>query len=123
MKITEVRTFLTCPGRNYVLVKILTDEGVYGVGEGSMNSSEPAETENASRLPSGDQTWLTLPAPLWISLGSPPSASAMNSSCGSTMAGRPDPLANSVGVGSAVGEGRTTAGDGVGLGAGEEPQS
>ncbi|MBT5876595.1 MAG: bifunctional D-altronate/D-mannonate dehydratase [Candidatus Latescibacteria bacterium] len=42
MKITEVRTIVTCPGRNYVLVKILTDEGVYGVGEGSMNSSEPA---------------------------------------------------------------------------------
>jgi mannonate dehydratase len=42
MKITEVRTFLTCPVRNYVLVKILTDEGVYGVGEGSMNSSEQA---------------------------------------------------------------------------------
>lgn len=42
MKITEVKTILTRPGRNFVLVKIITDEGVYGVGEGSINGSEPA---------------------------------------------------------------------------------
>ena len=41
MKITDVRVFVTRPtGMNYVVIKILTDEGVYGVGEGSLNGSE-----------------------------------------------------------------------------------
>jgi mannonate dehydratase len=41
MKITEVRTIVTCPGRNYVLVKILTDEpGLYGVGDATLNGRE-----------------------------------------------------------------------------------
>jgi len=42
MKITEVRTIVTCPGRNYVLVKVITDEGIYGVGDGTLNGSELA---------------------------------------------------------------------------------
>lgn len=42
MKITEVKVILTCPGRNFLFVKILTDEpGIYGVGEGTVNGSEP----------------------------------------------------------------------------------
>jgi mannonate dehydratase len=41
MKITEVRVFVTCPGRNYTLVKVMTDEpGLYGVGEGTLSGSE-----------------------------------------------------------------------------------
>lgn len=40
MKIKEIRTFVTSPGRNYVVVKIITDEGVYGVGDGTLNGSE-----------------------------------------------------------------------------------
>ncbi|MBI3912084.1 MAG: D-galactonate dehydratase family protein [Armatimonadetes bacterium] len=41
MRITEVRVFVTCPLRqNYVVLKILTDEGVYGVGEGTVMSNE-----------------------------------------------------------------------------------
>jgi mannonate dehydratase len=41
MKITEVRTIVTCPGRNYVAVKILTDEpGLYGVGDATLNGRE-----------------------------------------------------------------------------------
>ena len=43
MKITEVRVIVTCPGRNYVLVKVLTDQdGLYGVGDGTLNGSELA---------------------------------------------------------------------------------
>lgn len=42
MKITEVRVYLTGSARNYVLVKILTDEPeIYGVGDGTVNGSEP----------------------------------------------------------------------------------
>jgi mannonate dehydratase len=40
MAITEVKVILTCPGRNYTLVKIMTDQGVYGVGDGTLNGSE-----------------------------------------------------------------------------------
>ena len=36
MKITRVTPILTCPGRNYVFVKVETDEGLYGWGEGSL---------------------------------------------------------------------------------------
>lgn len=42
MKISEARTIVTCPGRNYVLYKIVTDEGVYGVGDGTLNGRELA---------------------------------------------------------------------------------
>src|SRR5688500_17801444 len=40
MKITKVTPFLTCPGRNYVWVKVETDEGLYGWGEGTLLWSE-----------------------------------------------------------------------------------
>ena len=41
MKITEVRVVVTCPTRNYVFVKILTDEpGLYGVGDATLNGRE-----------------------------------------------------------------------------------
>ena len=35
MKVTNVRTFLVCPGRgkNWLFVKVETDEGVHGWGE------------------------------------------------------------------------------------------
>ncbi len=46
MKITEVRVLVTCPGRNYVFVKVMTDTpGLYGVGEGTLNGSEPIVAE------------------------------------------------------------------------------
>ena len=45
MAITEVRVILTCPGRNYTLVKIMTDSGVHGVGDGTLNGSEAVVAE------------------------------------------------------------------------------
>jgi mannonate dehydratase len=46
MKITDVRVIVTCPGRNYVFVKVFTDQpGLYGVGEGTLNGSEPVVAE------------------------------------------------------------------------------
>jgi len=43
MKITEVRVIVTSPSRNYVVVKILTDEpGLYGVGDATLNGRELA---------------------------------------------------------------------------------
>jgi mannonate dehydratase len=46
MKITEVRVIVTCPGRNYVFVKVFTDvPGLYGVGEGTLSGSESIVAE------------------------------------------------------------------------------
>ncbi len=43
MKITDARVIVTCPaGQTYTLVKITTDAGVYGVGEGTKNGRELA---------------------------------------------------------------------------------
>lgn len=43
LKITEVRVIVTCPNRNYVLVKVLTSEpGLYGVGDATLNGRELA---------------------------------------------------------------------------------
>ena len=42
MKITEARVVVTCPGRNFVTLKILTDEGLYGIGDATLNGREKA---------------------------------------------------------------------------------
>ncbi|MGV3650395.1 MAG: D-mannonate dehydratase ManD [Devosia sp.] len=42
MKITDIRVIVTCPGRNFVSVKIVTDEGLYGVGDATLNGRELA---------------------------------------------------------------------------------
>ena len=35
MAITEVKVIVTNPGRNFTVVKIMTDSGLYGVGDGT----------------------------------------------------------------------------------------
>lgn len=51
MKITDVKVILTCPGVNYVFVKIVTDQpGLYGVGEGTLAGSEPIVAETLRHL-------------------------------------------------------------------------
>lgn len=42
MKIAEARVIVTCPGRNFVTLKILTDEGVHGIGDATLNGRELA---------------------------------------------------------------------------------
>jgi mannonate dehydratase len=42
MKITEARVIVTCPGRNFVTLKIVTDEGLTGVGDATLNGRELA---------------------------------------------------------------------------------
>src|SRR5260370_20488225 len=41
-KIVDARVIVTCPGRNVVTVKITADDGVYGVGDGTLNGRELA---------------------------------------------------------------------------------
>jgi mannonate dehydratase len=51
LKITEVKVFVTCPGRNYTLVKVMTDvPGLWGVGEGTLNGSETIVAEALRHL-------------------------------------------------------------------------
>lgn len=40
--ITAARVILTCPGRNFVTLKIETDQGVYGIGDATLNGREMA---------------------------------------------------------------------------------
>lgn len=42
MKITEVKVIVSCPDRNFVTVKILTDEGIHGIGDATLNGRELA---------------------------------------------------------------------------------
>jgi len=42
MKITEARVIVTSPGRNFVTLKIVTDEGLSGVGDATLNGRELA---------------------------------------------------------------------------------
>ena len=41
-KITSARVIVTSPGRNFVTLKIETDEGVYGLGDATLNGRELA---------------------------------------------------------------------------------
>jgi mannonate dehydratase len=42
MKITAARVVVTCPGRNFVTLKIETDAGLHGIGDATLNGRELA---------------------------------------------------------------------------------
>jgi mannonate dehydratase len=42
MKIADVRVIVTCPDRNFVTLKVITDEGVHGLGDATLNGRELA---------------------------------------------------------------------------------
>ena len=42
MKIKDIKILVTCPGRNFVTVKVVTDEGIYGLGDATLNGREMA---------------------------------------------------------------------------------
>ena len=42
MKIVDARVIVTCPGRNFVTLKIVTDDGFTGVGDATLNGRELA---------------------------------------------------------------------------------
>jgi mannonate dehydratase len=42
MRITAARTIVTCPGRNFVTLKIETDQGLCGIGDATLNGREQA---------------------------------------------------------------------------------
>src|SRR5258706_16050824 len=42
MQITDARVIVSCPGRNFVTLKIETDEGLTGLGDATLNGRELA---------------------------------------------------------------------------------
>ena len=42
MRITEARVIVTSPGRNFVTLKIETDQGIHGIGDATLNGRELA---------------------------------------------------------------------------------
>ncbi len=42
MKITDATVIVCCPGRNFVTLKIFTDQGIYGLGDATLNGREKA---------------------------------------------------------------------------------
>jgi len=42
VKIKDIKVIVCSPGRNFVTVKIITDDGLYGVGDGTVNGRELA---------------------------------------------------------------------------------
>lgn len=42
MKITSAKVIVCSPGRNFVTLKIFTDEGIYGLGDATLNGMEKA---------------------------------------------------------------------------------
>lgn len=40
MKITGAKVFIGGPGKNYVTLKVMTDEGIYGIGDATLNNRE-----------------------------------------------------------------------------------
>ncbi|WP_322964040.1 D-mannonate dehydratase ManD [Sphingomonas fuzhouensis] len=42
MKIVAARVIVTAPGRNFVTLKIVTDQGIYGIGDATLNGREKA---------------------------------------------------------------------------------
>ena len=42
MRITSAKVIVTCPGRNFVTLKVETDAGIYGLGDATLNGRELA---------------------------------------------------------------------------------
>jgi mannonate dehydratase len=42
MRIVDVKVIVTCPGRNFVTLKITTDAGLHGIGDATLNGREQA---------------------------------------------------------------------------------
>lgn len=42
MRIVDAKVIVCCPGRNFVTLKIITEDGIYGLGDGTLNGRELA---------------------------------------------------------------------------------
>jgi len=44
-KIQAIKVIVCCPGRNFVTVKVVADDGIYGLGDATLNGRELAVTK------------------------------------------------------------------------------
>mgnify|MGYP006351672721 FL=1 len=51
MKITGARVIVCSPGRNFVTLKIETDQGLTGIGDATLNGRELAVASYLTQLP------------------------------------------------------------------------
>ena len=59
MKITDVKVFQVGVSRqSWTFIKIETDEGIHGWGEGSLEGQEKAVEESVKVLRTGLSTWI-----------------------------------------------------------------
>src|SRR6476661_8012961 len=42
MRIVDARVIVCCPGRNFVTLKLITEDGIYGLGDATLNGRELA---------------------------------------------------------------------------------
>ena len=42
MRITDAKVIVTCPGRNFVTLKLMTEDGLTGLGDATLNGRELA---------------------------------------------------------------------------------
>jgi mannonate dehydratase len=42
MKIVDAKVIICCPGRNFVTLKVVTEDGIYGLGDATLNGRELA---------------------------------------------------------------------------------
>src|SRR5262252_3144304 len=42
MKIVDARIIVCCPGRNFVTLKVITEDGIFGLGDATLNGRELA---------------------------------------------------------------------------------
>src|SRR6201985_2196174 len=40
MKIVDAKVIVCCPGRNFVTLKLVTEDGIYGIGDATLNGRE-----------------------------------------------------------------------------------
>ena len=40
LNISDIKVFVCCPGRNFVTVGVITDNGFYGLGDATVNGRE-----------------------------------------------------------------------------------
>ena len=40
MRIVDAKVIVCCPGRNFVTLKLVTEDGVYGLGDATLNGRE-----------------------------------------------------------------------------------
>ena len=78
MKIIATKVIVCSPGRNFVTLKIITDEGIYGIGDATLNGREKAT------LPARDMGVAVSGMALSMRPSSTPSAERFSSAGGVT---------------------------------------